>query len=171
MVLCQYRDSSYMLEYALRLVLNSLRNKNCLFHFSSIVQVELFWSLVSTVLPRGELLHIFLSIFRMICSHSNKHIVEGIANVKTVIGPQFIDFLLKLLGEQLGNLKITTSSFLLLAMLLRDSDSSTELDEYSSLIAATIQTVIEHYKTDSEAVTMITQCIANLPIEDLNLIL
>lgn len=165
-VLSQYKDSSYMLEYTLRLVLNSLRNKNCLFHFSSVLQVELFWSLVDVVLPRDELLHAFLSIFRVICSHSNKHVAEGIENVRTVVGPQFIDLLLKILSEKLGNLKIATTSFLLIATLLRDS---TELNERSSLIAETIKAAINHYKTDSEAVTMITQCVASLPIEDLDL--
>ncbi|CAG9313195.1 unnamed protein product [Blepharisma stoltei] len=165
-IIASYPSSSYMMEYTLRLILNALQSNNCLYHLSEVSFVTDLRNLFERWQNEEDLLLYVLYIFRSLVSHK-----KGIEAFSEAIPEGFIDQLLGVFQHYISNVKVLTEIILLISALSQQEGIFLDTLKRSDMLSTRIKECLEIHSKDQNKTMLLTECIANLPVEELNIII
>ena len=79
--------------------------------------------------------------------------------------------ILVILEAKMDKVKISTEIFLIVSYLIREESVEPRVVPLMEKLASLIRQILNYHKNDSESLSLIAESIANLPIEDLNIII
>jgi len=165
----KYLGSAYVTDYILRLLINALSHHNCLYHFSTPAIIEKAIEVLVRWINDEQLVQYSLRILRHLVSHE-----KGFEVMRELIVGSEASFLTKVLNamsQQVGSVNVIVEGVLLLSLIVDRSEAFLEAMKADTQLGSVLKNCLEHYGNDSEKSSMITESIANLPVEELNLIL
>lgn len=83
----------------------------------------------------------------------------------------FLTKVLNAIFAQVASVNVIVEGVLLLSLIVEMSDAFLEAMKVDTQLGHVLKNCLEYYSEDSEKSSMITETIANLPVEELNLIL
>jgi hypothetical protein len=166
-----YSNSSYMMEYVLKLILNGLQNSNCLYHLSE----SSFFKKMSKILQfsknEDDIFMLTICILRVLVSHSNPYLEKGLEVFKESLSPEVILWTLDGFEKSLPNLKALTESVLFISSISQEEGPYLDFLRNCEQLSLCIKACLDHYAADKTSTGVLTECIANLPVEEFNMLL
>lgn len=167
-VLTSNTQSSYVLEYMLRLLVNCLVSSNCQYHLADRVVVSQLYKCLEMWSGEEDLCIYALFILRSL--GSSRKIYTGLDIIADTLDPaSFIKSILNVMRAQLGSVKVLTEAIFCMSVLTQDGNFLEEIKNNAG-VGEVLKSAINKYQTDQMTTLLLTESIANLPIEDLSLI-
>lgn len=171
LLLQTYNKSNFMMEYTLKLILNGLQNSNCLYHLSDKKFLLLILVVFNQTQQEEDLFLLCVCIFRSVVSHSKFYIEKGLEVFNEAMQPEIIETLLNGFQRNLGNIKVLTEVILLLSSISQQEGKFLDYLRDNKFLSENIKVCLEFHAADKDRTAILTECMANLPVEEFNMIL
>lgn len=167
----KYFSSNFMMEYVLKLVLNGLQNNNCLYHLSEKRFLTSILKILDMSINDEEIFLLNVCILRATVSHSNLYAEKGLDLFKETAQPKMLESMLNGFGKNLSNIKILTEVILFISAVSQEEGPFLDYLKSSNYLSESIKACLEYHSGDKNHTAVLTECMANLPVEEFNMIL
>ena len=166
-----YYASNFMMEYVLKLILNGMQNNNCLYHLSEVAFLMKIKRVLEICQNEEDIFLLVICILRATVSHSKKYLEKGLDVFKETMPANVVDMLLNGYQKNLANIKILTEVILLLSAISQEEGPYLEYLKTCSALSESIKASLDFHAMNKTHTSVLTECMANLPVEEFNMIL
>ena len=160
-----------MMDYVLKLILNGLQNSTCLYHLSEKKLLLHLFKILEINQNEEDIFLLIVCILRLIVSHSNFYLEKGIDIFNETFKPLIIDVLLNGFQKFISNIKLLTEIILLISALSQTEGKYLEYLKTSNALSESIKICLDFHAENKTNIAVLTECMANLPVEEFNIIL
>lgn len=104
-------------------------------------------------------------------SHSNSYTEKGLDAFLECSSPAVISLLLDGFQKNLGNIKVLTETILFISGVSQQDGPYLEYLKNCAELGVCIKMCLEFYANDKTSTALLTECLANLPVEEFNIII
>lgn len=118
-----------------------------------------------------DLYTLVICILRTIVSHSKFYVEKGFDVFLGCSNPSVISLLLDGFQKNLSNIKILTETILFISSISQQDGPYLDYLKNCSELGQCIKQCLEFYANDKTSTALLTECLANLPVEEFNIII